>query len=945
MTEYLNILIIEDDEKDYQLLVRYLRVNNIPCHCYRVDNADSLRDALESHAWDVVVSDYRLPALDIRNTLPQVMAELPDTPIILCSGTIGEEEAVDLLKEGVEDFVNKDKLTRLVPAIERGLREAKSRKAHRQAEADLRYSEERYRILIEQLPDIIYTTTLDEPSAVQFVSPQIKNILGFSPEEVLENSNFFTEHLHPEDHERVLSELRHCHRHNVPFCSEYRISTKDGHIVWLHDEARTIQPRPDRARIRLGVMRDITEHKHTEQELARAESEWIQAMDQFNDAILLLDMDRRLVRANSAFYRMLGIEAEHSLGRHFVELIHPDGEQEPCSVYLAIKNGREGVITIEPGDPSNPTGQPIEVTVKLVRDTCGITTGIVMGLHDLTRTRQTEQRLRQSATVFENTAEGVFITDANGKIIDINRAFTEITGYERDEVIGRNPKILNSARHDESLYRELWSSLKETGQWRGETWDRRKDGSLYPVWLTISSVFEDKGKLTNYVALFSDISTVKRSQEQMEYLAHHDALTGLPNRLLFNDRLNQALKHAERNQLMLAVTFLDLDRFKNINDSLGHQAGDILLKQVAKALVHRVRQEDTVARVGGDEFILLLENIYDVKNAAVAAEKLMLAFNEPFKLQGQEIHVSASMGISIYPRDGQDASMLLRNADSAMYRAKEGGRNNYQFYTHELTKKAFERVLMENSLRRALEQEELRLFYQPQFDLRTGLIIGMEVLVRWQHPDFGIISPVKFIPVAEDCGLIHPIGKWVLLTACTQAKRWLDKGLKFGHIAVNIAGRQLQRGGIVDTVKAALNASGLSNSALELEVTENFIMQEAEHAINQLEALRELGVVLAIDDFGTGYSSLSYLKQLPINKLKIDQSFVRDIPDDSNDMAISNAVIALGKSLQLTVIAEGVETVEQAQFLQQAGCHEAQGYFYSRPLAAEKMEEFLARQN
>lgn len=809
--------------------------------------------------------------------------------------------------------------------------------------SELLSSENRYRNLIELLPDIIYTACLDAVPTFQFVSPQIERILGFSPEQIIGERDFFAKQIHSQDQERVLAEFRRRCCDNKSSCSEYRIWAADGRLVWLRDEARTVQPDSNRPRLLLGVLRDVTEHKCTVRQLACAEAEWIQAMERFAHAILQLDMDRRLVRANSAFYRMLGIDSASSVGQYFADLVYPEGEQSNCRICQALEARREGVFTMEPDDAGNPTGRPLEVTLKLVHDSSGIATGMVMVLNDLTRIRQTEQRLRQSATVFENTADGVIITDADNNIIDVNRAFTEITGYGREEVLGKNPRILRSQCHDKNFYQALWNTLNTTGKWHGEIWNRRKDGSIYPEWLTISNVHEEGGKRTNYVAVFADISAVKRSQEQMEHLAHHDALTGLPNRLLFNDRLSHALNHAQRNRLMLAVTFLDLDRFKNINDSLGHQVGDALLKQVAKVLVRSVRQEDTVARIGGDEFILLLENVHEVKDAMVAAEKLMLALNEPFTLEGQEIHVAASMGISLYPRDGVDASTLLRNADAAMYRAKEGGRNAYQFYTRELTQNAIERVVVENSLRRALDQDELTLFYQPQIDLHTGHIIGIEALVRWQHPELGIVSPAKFIPVAEDCGLIHGIGDWVLRTACAQATRWLKKGLNFGHIAVNVAGRQLQRGGIVNTVRTALNESGLPFPMLELEVTENFIMREAEHAIHQLEALRELGVVLAIDDFGTGYSSLSYLKRLPINKLKIDQSFVRDIPEDPNDIAISNAVIALGHSLQMTVIAEGVETSEQVQFLKEAGCHEAQGYFYSMPLSSEKMEVFLAQ--
>uniref|UniRef100_UPI003F4ACFA3 putative bifunctional diguanylate cyclase/phosphodiesterase n=1 Tax=Sedimenticola selenatireducens TaxID=191960 RepID=UPI003F4ACFA3 len=493
-------------------------------------------------------------------------------------------------------------------------------------------------------------------------------------------------------------------------------------------------------------------------------------------------------------------------------------------------------------------------------------------------------------------------------------------------------------------YRDLWHSLTETGHWRGEMWNRRKNGELFPKWQTINSVVDGNGNLTHYVGIFSDITHIKQSQEKLDHLGHHDALTDLPNRLLLNERLDQAIKHAERHDTLLAVIFLDLDNFKHINDSLGHPVGDQLLQEVARKLLLATRQDDTVARIGGDEFVLLLEDIGKPENAGIAAQKLAAVFAEPFQLEQQAIRITASLGICICPQDGKDSATLLRNADSAMYRAKEEGRNTYQFYTEELTRNAFERVSLENNLRQAIEKEQLRLLYQPQFELQSGRIIGLEALIRWVHPELGTISPARFIPLAEESGLIHPIGEWVLRTACRQGRQWQQQGIDFGRIAVNIAGPQLQRGNLVNEVIAVLDETQLPTDRLELEVTEGFIMQQAGSAITQLQALRELGLTLSIDDFGTGYSSLSYLKQLPIHKLKIDQSFVRDIPDDRNDMAIADAIIAMGKSLGLRVIAEGVETEAQAEFLKQAGCQEGQGYLYSKPITAEAVEALITEQ-
>ena len=554
----------------------------------------------------------------------------------------------------------------------------------------------------------------------------------------------------------------------------------------------------------------------------------------------------------------------------------------------------------------------------------------------------TETRLQQSATVFKSTLEGVMITDADGNILDVNNAFENITGFSREEVTGRTPAVLQSGRHDSKFYDEMRQSLRQSGQWRGEVWNRRKSGDIYLEWLNISTIFDSQGTLVNYVAVFSDITSIKRSQEELIRLAHHDPLTGLPNRLLFNSRLEQAIKHARRNTTKLAVLFVDLDRFKSINDSLGHAMGDILLKQLALRITDSVRLVDTVARISGDEFIVLLEDIKNPDNTAIAVEKIMAVFREPFLLDGHEVRITASVGISLYPNDGETANDLLRNADAAMYNVKEEGRNTYQFYTKEMTNSAFERIVIENALREALGRNEFHLLYQPQFRLRDGKITGAEALIRWSHPELGAISPDKFIPLAEDNGLIHDIGAWVLKAACLQGLQWLENGFDFGHIAVNVAPPQLQRGDFVNQTRAILEDTGLPPHRLELEVTEGFIMQNTEQAIAQLEALRELGLGLAIDDFGTGYSSMSYLKMLPIDKLKIDQSFIHDIPFDADDMAITEAVIALGKALDLKVIAEGVETEEQANFLREKGSQQAQGYLYGRPMEGSELEARFA---
>ena len=562
-------------------------------------------------------------------------------------------------------------------------------------------------------------------------------------------------------------------------------------------------------------------------------------------------------------------------------------------------------------------------------------------LKEIRQRRKTEHRLRQAAAVFENTTEGVVITDADANILAVNRAFCAISGFTEEEAIGQNPRLWKSNRHDRAFYQTMWSSLLKTGQWQGEIWNRRHNGDIHPVWMNISSIRDDQDKPINYISVFSDITSLKQSQEHIQYLAHHDPLTDLPNRLLLNDRLQHALLHAHRTENKLAVIFVDLDNFKQINDSLGHPVGDKVLQEVSKRLRNQIRETDTVARVAGDEFIIILEDMPHSQTTAHIAEKILASFETPFFFGGQQLHITISMGISIYPDDGEDVTTLVKNADAAMFRTKESGKNNYSFYTAELTEAALERLKLENELRVALSKQQLQVYYQPQYSLDTGELTGAEALMRWVHPELGLISPVKFIPIAESTGMIVDIGAWILQEACAQAKAWQDAGYDFPRIGVNIAGQQIQRDDLVEKVVIALEQSGLSAQSLELEVTETFIMQRAQKAINTLGNLKQLGVKLAIDDFGTGYSSLSYLKILPIDKLKIDRSFIRDIPRDSNDEAIARAVIALAKSMQLHVIAEGVETEEQQDFLSAEGCEEVQGFLYSRPVAAKEFEEML----
>ncbi|MCU7933011.1 MAG: PAS domain S-box protein [Candidatus Thiodiazotropha sp. (ex Codakia rugifera)] len=556
--------------------------------------------------------------------------------------------------------------------------------------------------------------------------------------------------------------------------------------------------------------------------------------------------------------------------------------------------------------------------------------------------KRAERQLRQSAIVFETTREAVSITDADANILAVNRAFTEITGYEESEVLGKNPSILKSGRYENTFYEEMWRAISTEGQWKGEIWNRRKNGEVYPEWLSINSVHDDKGHVINYVGVFSDISQIKRSEEQLHHLAHFDPLTDLPNRLQLSDQLETSIGRAQRHNQQIALLFIDLDHFKTINDSLGHPTGDLVLKAVADRLRQRIRKEDFLARLGGDEFVILLDDCQRMDDVAFVAQDAIQTMQKPFVLEDkQDIYLGCSIGISIYPADGTETMELIRNADTAMYRAKSEGRNTYRFYTEAMTRIASERLELESKLRRAIEHEELCVYYQPQLSVVSQEIIGFEALVRWQSPEDGLILPGRFIGIAEESGLIGPIGEWVLEKACGDVMEWRKKGVDPGILSVNLSSRQFHNRFLADDIAGVLTRCDMQPSQLELEITESVLMELTEKTVNNLKELENLGIRLSIDDFGTGYSSLAYLKRFNIDKLKIDRAFIKGVPGDSSDVEITSTIIAMARNLHIQVLAEGVENQQQLAFLQGQSCDQYQGYYYAKPLPEEKALQLL----
>lgn len=590
-------------------------------------------------------------------------------------------------------------------------------------------------------------------------------------------------------------------------------------------------------------------------------------------------------------------------------------------------------------------GTVIHVEVLGSRYEIGEKTAIFGTLIDITEVNKATEKLRMAAKVFENTIEGVVVTDKEGIIEWVNPAFTTITGYSDYEAIGKNPRILRSEKHDKEFYLQMWSSLIATGQWQGEIWNRRKNGETYPEWLTISAIKDENGNTVQYVSVFNDISERIKREEHIKYQAFHDALTKLPNRYLLYDRLNMMISHAQRNEEKIAVMLLDLDRFKRINDTMGHPTGDLLLQEVAARLIGSLRLGDTVSRLGGDEFCIILEDIKTVENAIKVSNKIFKALSKPFHLKGHELYITTSIGVSVFPNDGGDVDALIKNADAAMYEAKASGRNSVRLYTASMNEEALERLAIENKIIKGLEKNEFVVYYQPQLSLTTGKIIGAEALIRWQHPELGFLLPGRFIPIAEETGVIELLGNWVLKTACHQGRLWRDRGYSPISIAVNLSASQFQQQTLINTVNEVLKESELSAALLDIEITESSAIQDPDFAIMILKKLKKMGVQLSMDDFGTGYSSLALLNRLPIDRLKIDRSFINNIERDSEKQAIVAAIIAMGKSLRLKVLAEGVETKEQMEYLKSLNCDEIQGYFISTPIKPEEFEVLLESYN
>jgi diguanylate cyclase (GGDEF)-like protein/PAS domain S-box-containing protein len=673
-----------------------------------------------------------------------------------------------------------------------------------------------------------------------------------------------------------------------------------------------------------------------EKEVLRLSEERFRTLVEGGNDIIAIVSDAGQVRFISPSVQpVLGFSADEVIDRHINQLIHPD-DWEGAAAVLAQADGSASVSVEFRFRHKDGRYRDIELIGRNLMSN-PVVAGIVLNGRDITERKRTEDQLRLTAKVFSNTLEGITITDADGNISDVNEAFCNISGYAREELIGQNPRMLQSGQQSRSFYEAMWQTILTSGHWAGEVWNRKKNGDIYAEWLSISSIANEAGQVTHYAGIVSDITLIKHHEKQLEHIAHYDALTGIPNRALLGDRMKQATARTAREQNMMAVCYLDLDGFKPINDTMGHEAGDRVLIEIAKRIQETIRGGDTVARLGGDEFVILLAGLQRGDECSQTLNRLLAIIAEPIVTMSRPVMVSASIGVSIYPLDDEDADTLLRHADQAMYVAKQSGKNRFHIYDPALDQRARSQHEFLKSIRQGLENDQFELYYQPKIDLRTRRLAGAEALIRWNHPEMGVLSPARFLPAIENSELDIATGEWVIATALRQMDAWREAGLDI-EISVNISAYHLESANFVEKLQQQLaHHPDIPPYRFQIEVLETAALEDIDDVSLIIENCKKLGVRFALDDFGTGYSSLSYLSRLPVDVLKIDQSFMRNLTASKGDHAIVTGIIALSRAFDLKTVAEGIETEQQFNLLLELGCDLGQGYAIARPMSAARL--------
>ncbi|MCO6057992.1 EAL domain-containing protein [Pseudomonas sp. MOB-449] len=911
------LLLVDDDEDDFILTRDLLRA--VAPATVSLDWCGDFQQGLEAicrQEHDLYLVDYRLGADSGLDLIHASLQAGVNRPIILLTGQGDTRLDSSAVEQGAADYLVKgqfdgQQLLRSVRyAIDRGL-----------ATARLAESEARYRLLFEANPEPMWVFARESLRFVA-VNQAASRFFGYSQEEMLGMTvlDVRTETERKRFLEYFGSFLRE--RISTPLAGGYSYRHKSGRALFAEILVHDLEFDNQSCCLVLAI--DVTEKRAAREQARRREQAYRQLLNDNRDALLVIVGSGSVRYANPAAVQLLNLSLEQLQA---YQLPLPPDDDHLIEWNLPLPDGSLAEVEVH-SSATDWDGEPARL----------------LSLRDITERKASEKQLHLLKRSLEASYNGVVIVDAQGSdmpIIYVNPAFERITGYRTDEVLGRNCRFLQGAQRDPLRVEEIRRGLSLARDVHVVVRNFRSDGQ--PFWndLYISPIFDDRGVITHFVGVQNDITEQKRFEDELSFNASHDVLTGLPNRALLEDRLRQGCKISQRYQRSLAVMFIDLDGFKPINDSIGHSFGDLLLVEVAKRMCEQVRPGDTVARIGGDEFIVLLPDLAREEDVVPIAERLIESISRPYRILEIDLHVTASIGITVSDGSLDQPMQLIQQADLAMYKAKQEGRNNYQWYTHDLNLRVSERVSLRNELQKAIEAEDFELYFQPQIDGRSGRVIGLEALLRWQHPTMGFVSPAIFVPVAEDTGQIIPLSFWVLDTACRQIRRLSDQGMTGPSVAVNISPVQFQRSNFVESVQAVLSKHGLSPGQLELEITETVLLNNADKAIETLHRLKELGVRIAIDDFGTGFSSLNYLKRLPIDKVKIDRSFVQEIISDHHDAAITQGIISMAHHLRLKVIAEGVETEPQFAFLKKSHCDEFQGYYFAKPMPFAEVEQYL----
>jgi diguanylate cyclase (GGDEF)-like protein len=857
-TAPIRILLLEDSAADAELCERELAQSSLNALYSRVETAAAFTQALQEFDPHIILSDLKLPGFNGMDALRLAREARPEVPFIFVSGTIGEDRAVEAMRQGATDYVLKDRLQRLGPVVNRALLEAKQRAARAAAERELDVVRQQLDTIISSLVDVVWSESVPDHQML-FVSAATEAIYQRPPADFYHAPDLWMQVVHPADRDEVLQRWqRTCE--GALFDAEYRIMRPDGTTRWIHDRRTPVFDEHGAVTRIDGLARDVTQRRLQQDKLERL-SRIREVLTSVTAAIVHVRTRQEL------FEEACRIAVEYGKFRMaWVGIAHPEKRTLQPVAWYGLDDGYLNEVGQQLSIAGNDPGAAVRVLTQ------------------------------RSAVIVNDIAQDDRFVFKQAALKRGYRACALLPLFLGDEPAG----VLTLFSGEAGIFDQAELEL-------------------------LSDLAGDIGLAMAYI----------NQGEKLTYLAYHDALTGLCNRSLLYDRLSREIAHAQRRGRTVSVVFIDLDRFKVVNDSLGHSAGDELLKTTATRLSACLREHDTVARTGGDEFVVILSQEHEADTISSAIDRIRTALVQPIPLEGQQVQVGCSIGVSVYPHDGRDTDTLLKNADAAMYRAKDLGRNNLQFYASEMNARANDQLSLLNSLRHALERKEFFLHYQPQVDLRSGALVGVEALVRWAHPQFGVLAPSRFITAAEDSGLIIGLGEWVLRTACAQLKLWQAEGLTPIRMAVNLSGRELQGPSLLRAVTHAIEEVGIEPGQLELDITEGALMQHTDAALSTLRKLRDLGVTLALDDFGTGYSSLSFLKRFPLSRLKIDRAFVRDIESNPDDAAMVRGIVALAHNIRLRVLAEGVESPAQMQQLHQYECDEAQGYYFGRPVSAQ----------